>query len=109
MPNESSEKDLQIKSKSSNPKAFQSLINICVNFAEKHGLVYNERNTKFMCMKPTALKNIYAPNVELNGKILELVKTKKYLGFIANDSFNDVPCLKRPLTKTASLEVLGDV
>ena len=38
------------------PKALQNLINICVNFAERHGLVYNERKTKFMCIKPAALK-----------------------------------------------------
>ena len=69
------------------PKALQNLINICVNFAEKHGLVYNERKTKFMCIKPAALKNMYVPNVELNGQKLELVKTEKYLGFIVNDSF----------------------
>ena len=50
------------------PKALQNLINICVNFAEKHGLVYNERKTKFMCIKPAALKNMYVPNVELNGQ-----------------------------------------
>ena len=41
------------------PKALQNLLNICVNFAKKHGLVYNERTTKFMCIKPAGLKNIY--------------------------------------------------
>ena len=56
------------------PKALQSLINICVSFANNHGLVYNEQKTKFMCLKPAVLKNIYVPNVELNGKALELVK-----------------------------------
>ena len=38
------------------PKALQNLINICVNFVEKHGLVYNERKTNFMCIKPAALQ-----------------------------------------------------
>ena len=51
------------------PKALQNLLNICVNFAEKHGLVYNERKTKFMCIKPAALKNMYVPNVNLMEKI----------------------------------------
>ena len=41
------------------PKALQSLINICVSFANNHGLVYNEQKTKFMCLKPAGLKNIY--------------------------------------------------
>ena len=84
----------------SSPKALQNLINICVNFAEKHGLVYNERKTKFMCIKPAALKNIYVPGVELNGKILELGKTEKYLGFIVNDSFNDNDYIKNEIANT---------
>ena len=69
------------------PKALQSLINICVSFANNHGLVYNEQKTKFMCLKPAVLKNIYVPNVELNGKTLELVKREKYLGCFVTDSF----------------------
>ena len=69
------------------PKALQSLINICVSFANNHGLVYNEQKTKFMCLKPAGLKNIHVPNVELNGKTLELVKREKYLGFFVTDSF----------------------
>ena len=82
------------------PKALQNLINICVNFAEKHGLVYNERKTKFMCIKPAALKNMYVPNVELNGQKLELVKTEKYLGFIVNDSFNDDDYIRNEIANT---------
>ena len=39
-----------------------------ISFANNHGLVYNEQKTKFMCLKPAGLKNIYVPNVELNGK-----------------------------------------
>ena len=50
------------------PKAIQSLTNICVSFANNHGLAYNEQKTKSMCLKPAVLKNIYVPNVELNGK-----------------------------------------
>ena len=40
------------------------------------------------------------PNVELNGKILELVKTEKYIGFIANDSFNDDDYIKNEIANT---------
>ena len=47
------------------PKAIQSLINICVLFANNHGLEYNEQKTKFMCLKPAVLMNTYVPNVEL--------------------------------------------
>ena len=72
------------------PKALQS-INICVSFSNNHGLVYNEQKTKFMCLQPAVLKNIYVPgpNVELNGKALELVEREKYLGFFVTDSFYD--------------------
>ena len=31
-------------------KAFQSLMNNCVNFAKKHGLVYSERKSKLVCI-----------------------------------------------------------
>ena len=73
----------------------RNLINICVNFAQKHALEYNERKIKFMSIEPAAtLKNRYVRNVELNGKILELVKTEKYLGFIVNDSFNNDDYIK---------------
>ena len=42
-------------------------------------MVYNEQRTKCMCFKPAVLKNLYVPNVELNGKALELVTREKYL------------------------------
>ena len=71
------------------PKAIQSLINICVSFANNHGLVYNEQKTKFMCLRPAVLKSIYVPNVELNGKALELVTRENYLGFFVTDSLYD--------------------
>ena len=82
------------------PKALQSLINICVSFANNHGLVYNEQKTKFMCLKPAGLTNIYVPNVELNGKTLELVKREKYLGFFVTDSFYDDEYIKNEIGNT---------
>ena len=53
-----------------------------------------------MCIKPAALKNMYVPNVELNGQKLELVKTEKYLGFIVNDSFNDDDYIRNETANT---------
>ena len=67
----------------------QRLINICVPFANNHGLVYNEQKTKFMCIKPAVLKNIYVPNTEPNGKALELVTREKYLSFFVSESLYD--------------------
>ena len=77
------------------PKALQSLINICVSFANNHGLVHNEQKTKFMCLKLAVLKNIYVPNVELNGKTLELVNREKYLSFFFTNSFYDDEYIKK--------------
>ena len=42
-----------------------------------------------MCIKPAVLKNIYVPNVELNGRKLELVRREKYLCFFVSDCFYD--------------------
>ena len=53
-----------------------------------------------MCLKPAGLKNIYVPNVELNGKILELVKREKYLGFFVTDSFYDDEYIKNEIGNT---------
>ena len=69
--------------------------------ANKHGVVYNELKKKFMCLKPAVLKNIiYVPNVELNGKTLELVKREKYLGFFVPDSFYDDEYTKNEIGNT---------
>ena len=48
---------------------------------------YNESKTKYMCIKPAVLKNMYVPNVELNGKALELVAKEIYVGFFVSGSF----------------------
>ena len=53
-----------------------------------------------MCLKPAVLKNIYVPNVELNGKALELVKREKYLGFFVTDSFYDDEYIKNEIGNT---------
>ena len=45
-------------------------------------------------------KNMYVPNVELNGQKSELVKTEKYLGFIVNDSFNDDDYIRNKIANT---------
>ena len=54
----------------------QCLINVRVTFANNHGLIHNEEKTNFVCFKPDVLKNIYVPNVEINGKTRELVREK---------------------------------
>ena len=71
------------------PTALQKLINSCVDFASRHGLLYNEIKTKFMCVKPAGCKTLYIPNVTLNDSIVRKVHVEKYLGFIITDDCLD--------------------
>ena len=71
------------------PTALQKLINICTDFARCHGLVYNEEKTKYMCVKPAAMKNLYVPSVTLNNFVIKVVNREKYLGFIVKDDCYD--------------------
>ena len=59
-------------------KALQSLINICVSFANNHGLVYNEQKTKFMCLNPAVLKVLYGFQSICKQKCKQLVRCKWY-------------------------------
>ena len=80
----------------------QSLINNCVSFANNPDLVYNEHKTNVVCLKPDVLKNIYVPNVELNGKALELVTIETYLGFFVIDSFYVDEYIKNEIGNTCA-------
>ena len=71
------------------PTALQKLINICTDFAYCHGLVYNEEKTKYMVIKPAAIKNLHIPSVSLNNSAIKLVSREKYLGFIIKDDCCD--------------------
>ena len=82
------------------PKALQTLIDVCVEFAHDHCLLYNETKTKYMCIKPAALKNIYVPKVVLHGKALNLVDKEKYLSFFISSDFYDDHYLKNETGKT---------
>ena len=46
------------------------------------------------------LKNMYVPNVKLNGKALELVTREKYLGFFVTDSVYDDEYIKNEMGNT---------
>ena len=54
-----------------------------------------------LCLKPTVLKNIYVPNVELNRKSTGIsYKREKYLGFFVTDSFYDDEYIKNEIGNT---------
>jgi hypothetical protein len=71
------------------PTALQKLINTCVDFADRHGLIYNEDKTKYMCVLPAGYRALYIPNVTLNDSVIRKVHIEKYLGFIVNDDCYD--------------------
>ena len=82
------------------PTALQKLIDICVDFANSHHLVYNKKKTKYMCIKPVALKSLYIPNVNLYGKNVKLVNDEKYLGYIVENDCYDNAHIKKEMRNT---------
>ena len=69
---------------------FRSWLTKCSEFAETHSLIYNETKTKYMCIKPPAVKAVYVPNVCLNGVNIRHVAKENYLGYcISDDCYDD--------------------
>ena len=68
------------------PTALQKLIDRCADFANRHGLIYNEIKTKYMCVKPSDCKHLRVPHVTLNDSPINTVHAEKYLGFMFSDN-----------------------
>ena len=84
------------------PYALQMLINTCEIFAKDNDMCYNVKKTVCMHIVPKSLKNIHAPNMYLNGRVLKWVVEHKYLGiFISNDS-SDARDITRQIRSTYS-------
>ena len=71
------------------PKALQSLINECADFAVSHNLIFNMKKTKFLCIRPQNMKNLYVPEFVLGQARIRVVNEETYLGFILNESVTD--------------------
>jgi hypothetical protein len=71
------------------PRALQRLIDICVDYAGNFELTFNIKKTKVMCFKPKGLKKLRVPEFYINGSVLEIVSTYKYLGVIIDDLYSD--------------------
>jgi hypothetical protein len=82
------------------PLALQKLMNICVNFAEAHSLIYNREKTKYMCIKPTSIKKLYIPEVKLYCYNVKQVKSEKYLGYIISNNCCDDDHIKKETRST---------
>lgn len=73
------------------PSALQKLLNYCDSFAKSNDIFYNLKKTKCMCIRPKSFKNLYFPNIYLNGATVKVVDNEKYLGaFIVDDLSDDV-------------------
>jgi len=82
------------------PMALQKLINICVRFAYYHSLIYNKEKTKYMCIKPTTVKNLYIPDIMLYSYNVRQVNEEKYLGYIISSSGFDDDHIKKETRST---------
>ena len=72
------------------PEALCRLINICEEFSRDNDIVYNQKKTKCMFIKPKRFRDLEAPPQYLYGHNLEWVPEYKYLGvFITNDMLDD--------------------
>jgi hypothetical protein len=79
------------------PSAMQKLLKLCSEFAVNHDIVYNTKKTVIMCIKPKCFNHIAVPNFYLNGRVIKLVTTQKYLGVLINAKFDDNDDLHRQL------------
>ena len=71
------------------PSALQKLINFCESYAVDNEITFNVKKSKYMCCKPSSLKDIVVPNVNLNNLPLDPVHKEKYLGAIIESSCKD--------------------
>ncbi len=65
-------------------KALQLLLDVCIDYAEQHGIVYNKKKSVCMCMKSRKYKLLNTPSVKLGDTVLIYVETYKYIGCIIN-------------------------
>ena len=82
------------------PTALQKLLDICSEYACTHSLIYNETKTKYMCIRPPKRKDLYIPNVTLNGAHIKKVDSEKYLGYIVRNDCYDNDHITTEMRKT---------
>lgn len=98
------------------PSALQKLLNICSDFAQNNGVIFNETKTKCMIFKPRQLSDLFVPKLCLNGKPLKCVHSNKYLGIILSSDYTDngdiLKCVKSIYTRgnmiTKSFKMCSD-
>ena len=65
------------------------LLNECEKFGNRHDLKYNAKKSAVMIYRSMTLKGCTNPNFKLNGIILHVVASYKYLGHYITDYLSD--------------------
>ena len=84
------------------PYALQKLIDVCESFANDNEMTYNDKKTVCMNIMPHNMKNVFIPNMYLNGKVLKCVTEQKYLGIFITSEFSDNRDITRQIRSTYS-------
>lgn len=71
------------------PNSIQKMLGLCQHYANNNDILFNEKKTVLMCVKPKCHKNIFIPVILLNEKEITIVHKHKYLGIIITDDFMD--------------------
>ena len=79
------------------PNSIQCIINACSQYAVENDITFNAKKTKLMCVKPNVLKDLLVPDIFLDGQIIELVSSHKYLGVIISNDLKDDLDIKRQI------------
>ncbi|XP_073948222.1 uncharacterized protein [Choristoneura fumiferana] len=73
----------------------KTLLNTCVRFAERHGLIYNAKKSEIMVFRPRARLPTDVPPIMLNGVQLKRVTQFKYLGHLLTEDLKDDADIER--------------
>ncbi|KAJ0171844.1 hypothetical protein K1T71_012607, partial [Dendrolimus kikuchii] len=78
--------------------AVRTLLSICENYAEEHGLKYNSKKSEILVFKTQKTQKrspTHVPPVFLNGVALKMVDRFKYLGHIVTSDLRDDEDIER--------------
>ena len=69
--------------------ALQVLLSKCEVYARDHNIIYNVKKTVCMCVRPRGYTCKVYPDVQLDGKVLNYVKSHIYLGVYISEDMKD--------------------
>lgn len=70
-------------------RGLRVLLHVCEQYAQTHGLKYNEKKSEMLIFKAGKKCPSYVPPVYLNGTALKIVSSFKYLGHIITEDLKD--------------------